>query len=276
LKIAHISDSGKTVLGLVNESKLRPLAFEGDIMDFIEDPPDPEFRGPPVSIEKVRLEPAVPRPSKIIAIGLNYMDHVRESKGEAPDAPLVFGKFPSSLAGHGQDITWDPSITRKVDFEAELAVVIGRKARNLARDEAMGAVFGYTCANDVSARDLQFGDGQWIRGKSMDTFCPLGPWITTADEIPDPHDLPLTCRVNGSVMQESNTSQMIFRVPDLLCYLSRHFTLLPGDVILTGTPQGVGAFRHPSVYLKDGDTVEVEIRGLGTLINSCRTVSRNR
>jgi 2-keto-4-pentenoate hydratase/2-oxohepta-3-ene-1,7-dioic acid hydratase in catechol pathway len=276
MKIAQYRESGRTRLGLVAGETLTPCTFSGDLIDLIEQGGDPTAAGTPVPLEKVELAPPVTRPSKIIAIGLNYMDHVRESKGTVPDAPLVFAKFPSSLAAHGTAVTWDPAVTAKVDFEAELALVVGREASWIPEEEALDAVFGYTCGNDVSARDLQFGDGQWVRGKSLDTFCPLGPWVVTADEIPDPHGLDIRCRVNGTVMQESRTDQMIFRVPRLLSYLSRHFTLRPGDVILTGTPHGVGAFREPSVYLRDGDEVVVEIERIGSLVNPCRTLSRGR
>ena len=161
-------------------------------------------------------------------------------------------------------------MTQKVDYEAELAVIIGREVCNATEEEAMGSVFGYTCGNDVSARDLQFGDGQWVRGKSLDTFCPLGPWVVTTDEVKDPHALGIRCWLNGELMQDSHTSRMIFHVPALVSFLSRHFTLLPGDVIMTGTPSGVGAFRDPSVYLKDGDEVVVEIEGVGRLVNTCK------
>lgn len=275
MKIAQYTESGKTFLGIVTGNSVTPCNYRGDLVDFITNPVELESSGPPVPLARITLAPPVSRPSKIIAIGLNYMDHVRESKGEVPDAPMVFAKFPSSLTGHGGAVTWDPAVTAKVDFEAELAVVIGRKTSHAGDEESMDSVFGYTCANDVSARDLQFGDGQWVRGKSLDTFCPLGPWIVTREEIPDPHNLSLTCRVNGRIMQESNTGRMIFRIPALLSYLSRHFTLLPGDVVLTGTPHGVGAFRKPSLYLKDGDEVEVGIEGIGSLINPCRTISRS-
>ncbi|MBW1645413.1 MAG: fumarylacetoacetate hydrolase family protein, partial [Deltaproteobacteria bacterium] len=221
-------------------------------------------------LDGLRLAPPVARPGKIIAIGLNYRDHAAEGKAEVPAAPLVFAKFPSSVVGPGEPIRWDLEVTRKVDFEAELAVVIGRRLGRCTRDEARAAIYGYTCANDVSARDLQFGDGQWVRGKSLDTFCPLGPWLVTRDEIADPQDLEISCRVNGRLMQNSNTSRMIFPVDYLVHYLARHFTLFPGDVILTGTPAGVGVFRQPSVYLQDGDLVAVEIAGIGRLVNPCR------
>jgi 2-keto-4-pentenoate hydratase/2-oxohepta-3-ene-1,7-dioic acid hydratase in catechol pathway len=159
-----------------------------------------------------------------------------------------------------------------VDFEAELAVVIGKKIHRCHKPEVMEAVFGYTCANDVSARDLQFGDRQWVRGKSLDTFCPIGPWIVTPEEIPDPQSLGIRCWLNGKLMQDSNTRMMIFTLPELILFISDNFTLLPGDIILTGTPHGVGAFREPSVYMHDGDEIVVEIESISRLVNICKVV----
>jgi 2-keto-4-pentenoate hydratase/2-oxohepta-3-ene-1,7-dioic acid hydratase in catechol pathway len=159
-----------------------------------------------------------------------------------------------------------------VDYEAELGVVIGTTARRVSAEGAYAYVAGYTCLNDVSARDLQFGDKQWVRGKSLDTFCPMGPWLVTRDELPDPHTLAIRCSVNGELLQDSNTSELIFGVPELVSFLSHAFTLLPGDVIATGTPSGVGVFRKPPRFLKDGDAVVVEIEGIGRLENSCRTL----
>lgn len=274
MKLAQIDHEGKLKPAIIQGDVCLPCDFQGDLVDAMGDVSRlPEATGAPISLEEVRFLPAVTRPSKIVAIGLNYMDHVRESKGKVPDSPLVFAKFPNALAAHRHSIVWDPAVTQKVDFEAELAVVIGRTACCISENEALDAVFGYTCGNDVSARDLQFGDGQWVRGKSLDTFCPLGPWVVTPDEIPDPHDLAIACRVNGHTMQESRTDQMIFRVPRLLSYLSRHFTLQPGDVVLTGTPHGVGAFRDPAVYLQNGDEVAVDIEHIGCLVNFCVTRS---
>jgi len=269
MKIAQFDDQGRTSVALIQGTDLLPLEFQGDLVDFLSAGAGLETSGAAIPLDAISFAPAVSRPSKIIAIGLNYMDHVRESKGTVPKEPLVFAKFPSSLAAHRDRIMWDSAVTAKVDFEAELAVVMGHRVSRSTEEEAMAAVFGYTCGNDVSARDLQFGDGQWVRGKSLDTFCPLGPWIVTADEIPDPHSLSISCSVNGRTMQESRTDQMIFRLPVLISYLSRHFTLLPGDVILTGTPHGVGAFRDPSIYLRNGDEVVVEIEKIGRLVNTC-------
>lgn len=270
MKIAQFYDIDRIRLGLVLSDSLIPLIFNGDMIDFIDrcELPLTEKKGIP--LEQVKLAPPVIRPSKIIAIGLNYQDHVKESHGSLLETPLIFAKFPNSLAGHGEDISWDTNITQKVDYEAELAVVIGKKVSACKKSEAMSAVFGYTCANDVSARDLQFGDGQWIRGKSLDSFCPMGPWIVTPDDITDPNDLKITCRLNDRVMQKSTTRHMIFDIPALISFISQHFTLLPGDIILTGTPHGVGAFRKPPVFMKHGDQVTIEIEGIGKLSNPCK------
>jgi 2-keto-4-pentenoate hydratase/2-oxohepta-3-ene-1,7-dioic acid hydratase in catechol pathway len=209
-------------------------------------------------------------PSKIVAVGKNYIEHAQETKAAVPDHPIIFTKFTTAIIGARDAVTWDPALTGRVDFEAELAVVIGKTARRVPQAEALDYVFGYTCANDISARDLQYGDGQWVRGKSLDTFCPLGPWLVTADELPDPQRLGIRCLLNGQTMQDSNTGRMIFSVAYLVSFLSHAFTLLPGDIILTGTPDGVGAFREPPVYLKDGDEIVVEIDGVGRLVNYCR------
>ncbi len=211
-------------------------------------------------------------PSKIIAIGLNYRDHCEEQNVSPPERPTVFAKFPSSLLRPGGVIQWSPQLTQQVDYEAELAVIIGRVAKNVRAHEAYYYVFGYTAANDVSARDLQRSDKQWVRAKSLDTFCPLGPWIVTQDEIGDPMNLSVRCRVNGELRQNGHTSGMIFDVPYLIEFLSQAFTLLPGDIILTGTPAGVGIFRDPPLLLQDGDSVTVEIERIGQLTNTCKVL----
>jgi 2-keto-4-pentenoate hydratase/2-oxohepta-3-ene-1,7-dioic acid hydratase in catechol pathway len=271
MKIAQYYDKDRIRLGRIEGENLIPIDFQGDMIDFINSRSDLRDSGEPVSIDGIRFAPPVSRPSKIIGIGLNYMDHINESKGKVPEIPMIFAKFPNTLLGHKGQITWNSNLTRKVDFEAELAVIIGKEIYECPEDGAMEGVFGYTCANDVSARDLQFGDGQWVRGKSPDTFCPLGPWIVTPEEIVDPHSLGIKSLLNGRIMQDSNTSLMLFKLPSLISFLSRSFTLVPGDVILTGTPHGVGCFREPSVYMKDGDEIVVEIEGVGRLENSCRT-----
>jgi 2-keto-4-pentenoate hydratase/2-oxohepta-3-ene-1,7-dioic acid hydratase in catechol pathway len=220
-------------------------------------------------LSQVTLLAPLLRPTKVVAIGQNYADHCREQHVEPPKVPIIFCKFPSAIIGPGAVIRWDPALTRQVDYEAELAVVIGRTARHVSAAEALDYVAGYTLCNDISARDLQFGDGQWVRGKSLDTFCPLGPWLVTRDEVADPQALAIRCTINGRVMQDSFTSEMIFRVPELVEFCSRAFTLLPGDVIATGTPHGVGHFRKPPAYLKDGDVVTIEVQDIGQLTNRC-------
>jgi 2-keto-4-pentenoate hydratase/2-oxohepta-3-ene-1,7-dioic acid hydratase in catechol pathway len=215
-----------------------------------------------------RLHAPVPDPSKIVCIGLNYRDHAIEGGKAIPTEPVVFAKFPNALVGHGSPIVL-PSISQKVDYEAELVVVIGRKAKNVSVDEALQYVAGYTIGHDVSARDWQFRgeERQWTIGKTFDTFGPMGPHLVTADEVPDPHNLPIRLRLNGQVMQNSNTKEFIFPVPVLIAHLSKVMTLEPGDLIFTGTPPGVGSARKPPVWLKEGDDVEVEIEGLGVLRN---------
>ena len=222
-----------------------------------------------LSLGDVTLLAPVPEPSKVIAIGQNYMDHCREQGVEPPTLPVIFTKFSTSVIGPGAEIRWDPELTSSVDYEVELAVVIGRVVRRVSAADALDYIAGYTVCNDVSARDLQFGDKQWVRGKSLDTFCPLGPWIVTKDEIADPQNLNVRTTLNGEVMQDSNTREMIFGVQYLVEFASRAFTLLPGDVIITGTPPGVGVFRSPSVFLKDGDEISVGIEGIGRLTNRC-------
>lgn len=207
------------------------------------------------------------QPGKIVAIGLNYRDHAREAGIEPPAEPLVFAKFPSAVIGPEKPIVVDRRYAQRVDWEVELAVVIGRRMRGVDTARALDHVFGYTVANDVSARDVQFGDGQWTRGKSFDTFCPLGPVVVTADEVPDPQAIQLTTRVNGDTVQRSSTSEMIFGVAELLAYCSRCFSLEPGDVVLTGTPWGCGEFMTPPRSLQPGDVVEVEAAGIGVLRN---------
>jgi len=206
---------------------------------------------------------------KIVCVGLNYRDHAGESKMELPKAPLLFGKFANTLCGDGDSILLPDGIGH-VDAEAELAVVIGERASHVPESNAFDVIAGYTCANDVSARDAQFGDGQWFRGKGMDTFCPIGPRIVEAGEF-DPSDVRVQQRLNGDVLQDSRTSDLIFDVPTLVAYVTKAITLEPGDLILTGTPQGVGVFREPKIMLAPGDVVEVEVEGIGVLRNDVRT-----
>ena len=223
-----------------------------------------------VALGDVKLLAPITNPNKVIAIGLNYLDHIRESNAQTPKIPIMFTKYTSAIIGDGDAIHWDPNETAKVDWEVELAVVIGKRAYRISEESVFDYVVGYTVCNDVSARDLQSERGdQWIRGKSMDTFCPLGPCIVTKDEIADPLNLKLRTLVNGQTMQDSNTSELLFKIPHLVAYLSRAFTLLPGDVIITGTPPGVGMGKKPPIFLKHGDVVSVEIDGIGKLTNPC-------
>lgn len=211
-------------------------------------------------------------PPAILCIGLNYKAHAAEAGMDLPKFPVLFMKNPASVTGHGAPIVIPASCRDplQVDYEVELAVVIGKAAKNVPVEHALDVVLGYTIANDVSARRWQgsAGAGQWVRAKSFDTFCPMGPVLVTADEVPDPDSLDLNCMLNGAVMQKSNTSDLIFPVRQLISFLSEDTTLVPGTVILTGTPSGVGFTRNPPVYLKPGDRIEMTIERLGTLVNT--------
>ena len=207
----------------------------------------------------------IERPGKIVCVGLNYRDHAEEQGAELPAEPLLFAKFPNALIGPGEPIVIPPLVT-KCDYEAELGVVIGSRVRNVSKENAFEAVLGYLCANDVSARDLQFSDGQWTRGKSVDTFCPVG-LLVAAEEISDPHDLRIRAIVSGEVLQDSTTANLIFGVDDVIAHATKTMTLEPGDLILTGTPAGVGVFRDPQRLLQPGDEVTIEIEGVGSLTN---------
>jgi acylpyruvate hydrolase len=208
----------------------------------------------------------VPRPGKILCIGLNYRDHAAESNMPLPQKPVVFSKFSTCVIAPGEPVVL-PSVSQQVDYEAELAVVIGRRAKHVSADRAYHYVFGYTAFNDVTARDFQFGDGQWQRGKSCDTFAPMGQSIVSADAVPDPHKLPIKMKLNGEIMQDSNTDQLIFGVPALIEFITQTITLEPGDVIATGTPAGVGFARKPPVFLKPGDEMQVIIEGVDGVNN---------
>jgi 5-carboxymethyl-2-hydroxymuconate isomerase len=207
----------------------------------------------------------IERPGKIVCVGLNYRDHAEEQGVELPMEPLLFAKWPTSLIGPGEPIVIPPIVT-KADYEAELGVVIGARVKGVSKENALEAVRGYVCANDVSARDLQFADGQWTRGKSPDTFCPVGP-LVPASEIADPHALRIRAIVSGEVLQDSTTANLIFGIDEIVSHASQTATLEPGDLILTGTPAGVGVFRDPQRLLRPGDEVTIEIEGIGELTN---------
>ena len=223
----------------------------------------------PIDAKSVRLAAPVPDPQKVICVGLNYADHARESGMEPPPEPVIFNKFPSTVCAH-EDAIILPKNSEQVDYEAELVVVIGEGGRDIPASQAKRHIAGYCCGHDVSARDWQLHKpgGQWLMGKTFDTFAPFGPWLVTADEVPDDGDLSVKLRLNGETMQDSSTKQFIFSVAEVIEYVSSVATLEPGDLIFTGTPPGVGMARKPPVFLKPGDTVEVEIEGLGTLRNN--------
>jgi 5-carboxymethyl-2-hydroxymuconate isomerase len=275
MRLAHLKDAERP-LAVVDGDRVAALSLDGiaTIDELIAAGPDawdsarsaaPDGGGEP--LRPGLLAAPLTAPSKIACVGLNYHDHCRETGMEPPERPLIFAKFNSSLAGPDTPIEWPEGLTSQVDWEAELAVVIGRRVKAAGESEALDAIFGYTAANDVSARDLQFSDQQWVRGKSLDTFCPVGPVIVTPDEFGDPQDKRLLARVNGETMQDSTTAEMIFGVAEIVSFLSRACTLEPGDLILTGTPWGVGGFRDPPIFLAPGDTVEIEVEGVGILQN---------
>ena len=235
---------------------------------FAAERPELQTDSGPISLPAslVTLLAPVGDPQKIICIGQNYRDHCAEQNQPLPERAIIFSKFPTALIGPNANIVL-PRISEQVDYEAELAFVIGKRAKHIAEAEAKDYIAGYMCLNDVSARDIQFSDKQWVRGKTFDTFAPTGPALVTADEISDPHDLDISLTLNGQTMQSSNTSNLIFGVYYLVSYLSQGITLEPGDIVTTGTPGGVGIFRNPPVLLKPGDSVSVTIESLGTLTN---------
>jgi 2-keto-4-pentenoate hydratase/2-oxohepta-3-ene-1,7-dioic acid hydratase in catechol pathway len=273
MKFATYTYKDRTRTGVIDGDRIYTTASADTMQFMIRRGMTPTRAHDYFPLEAVKLEVPV-RPGKIIAIGRNYAEHAKETGNEPPPAPIIFAKFPSSLIAHNETITWKESITKQVDWEGELAVVIGKKAKDVSEEDAMNYIFGYTIANDVSARDLQLRiDSQWTRGKSLDTFCPLGPWLVTRDEIPDPHNLSVKTEVNGELRQDGNTKDFIFNIPYLISYCSRMFTLEPGDLILTGTPSGVGEGMKPPVYLKDGDVVNITIDGIGQLSNPCKVIN---
>jgi len=259
VKIARFEDSnGNICYGIVDDGSSQTA-------ELIAGGPFDEFRPTGRSVAIRRLLAPVDPPN-VIAIGFNYRDHVKETGTAVPERPLIFLKATTSVVGPGKPIVLPTVAPDEVDYEAELAVVIGKRCRQIEPDQVEQFIAGYTCLNDVSARDCQFKDKQYARGKSFDTFCPLGPWLVTTDEI-DPSDLAIRTIINGEVMQDSRTSNLIFPVPELVSYLSRQFTLLPGTVIATGTPPGVGFARKPPRFLRSQDEVVIEIEGIGQLRN---------
>jgi len=268
MKLVFFQNKDQLKLGSLKPDQKIDCLEATDLLTAIENPSQLKPAGAELNLGDVDLLAPISGMEKVICIGANYADHAREMGGEPPKIPVVFSKFASSIIGPGVDIEL-PSISDQVDFEAELVVVIGKGGKDIPRDSALEHVFGYCCGNDISARDWQKGKpgGQWLLGKTFDTFAPLGPMVVTADEIPDPHNLQIQLRLNGEVMQDSNTSYLIFPIDQLISHISQFVTLKPGDLIFTGTPPGVGAGRKPPLFLKAGDQLEVEIEGLGILQN---------
>jgi 2-keto-4-pentenoate hydratase/2-oxohepta-3-ene-1,7-dioic acid hydratase in catechol pathway len=283
MKLVTFSNNGATRLGALRSQNGRQQVIDlnqanasvpADMIAFLEagdsalqaaqkalDQAATEF-----DLSQVKLLAPIPRPGKIICIGLNYSDHAAETGQPIPQYPIIFSKYSNTVIGPNEGIIL-PRVTEQVDYEAELGFVIGKRARYVSEGAAMGYVAGYLPINDVSARDYQMRTSQWTMGKTFDTFAPMGPALVTADEIPDPHDLDIRLTINGEVLQDSNTCNLIFGIPQLVAALSEVMTLEPGDVVATGTPPGVGMARKPQRWLKPGDVVDIEIEGLGTLSN---------
>lgn len=288
MKLVTFNYSGKVEVGAIREDQIINLSdFAGDMISLIEmvhgeiEQLKDQIESIPngIPVESVELLAPIPEPRRnVMCLGLNYAEHAEEHysasgrQTELPEYPIVFTKAPSSVNGPYADIPYDPTITQELDWEVELAVIIGRKGKNIPVEEAMDYVFGYTVLNDVSARDLQRRHKQFFKGKSLDGACPMGPWIVTADELTDPHHLRVTSRVNGFVKQDSNTAMMIFDVPSIINHMSCGMTLLPGDIIATGTPSGVGFARQPPEFLQSGDVVECEVEGIGIIRNKVASV----
>src|ERR1700685_1193203 len=232
------------------------------VENFVYSPPDNAKR----LLQDVQLLAPIPRPRKLICVGLNYRDHAEETGTQIPKVPTIFNKFPTAVIGPGAKVVL-PKVSKAPDYEAEFAFVIGPGGRNIAAEDWEKHVFGYTLVNDVTARDYQRATSQWLMGKTFDTFAPMGPWIMTADEIADPHDLDIQMEINGEILQDSNTRELIFKIPDLIAFLSSVFTLEPGAIVSTGTPAGVGFARKPPRYLHAGDQMTVRMPALGELRN---------
>jgi 2-keto-4-pentenoate hydratase/2-oxohepta-3-ene-1,7-dioic acid hydratase in catechol pathway len=268
---------GASFLGvLTDENNVCELPFEGSMRDLIVRCADAEWlaqiektvsqKGSTYALSEIRLKAPLSNPEKMIFVGLNYYDHAKESNMAVPKVPILFPKYNNSIVGPDDDVIIPQEVTQ-CDYEVELAFVIGKTASHVPLESAMDHVFGYTIINDVSARDIQLHEGQWTRGKAIDTFAPMGPCIVTQDEIPDPQQLRLSLKLNSETMQDSNTRELIFDIPYLVSFLSQTIRLSPGDIISTGTPPGVGMGKNPQMWLKDGDVTEAYVEGIGTLKN---------
>ncbi|MGI8773134.1 MAG: fumarylacetoacetate hydrolase family protein [Acidobacteriaceae bacterium] len=284
MKLITFEDAdGSRRPGLIDESGVYDLSELGyaDTLAFIQEEKSAleraqvllSSRKTKMPAERVHLLPPITAPPRIFCIGLNYRDHAAESKMEVPKVPTVFMKLPSSIVGPGADIVL-PQQSQQPDYEAELALVIGKKGRDISSDNWREYVFGYTIVNDVSARDVQLATSQWTLGKSFPTFCPCGPWIVTADEAGDPHSMDIQLSINGEVLQHSNTRELIFTIPDLLAHISSIVALEPGDIISTGTPQGVGLGRTPQRWLRPDERIDIDIERIGRLTNHTRAQAR--
>jgi 2-keto-4-pentenoate hydratase/2-oxohepta-3-ene-1,7-dioic acid hydratase in catechol pathway len=246
---------------------LKPMGFDS-LLQFIESGTTigNSVSGSKYRLADVQLLAPIPRPKKLICVGLNYRDHAEETGAQIPKVPTIFNKFATAVIGPGANVVL-PKVSKAPDYEAEFAFIIGQGGRNIAADDWKKHVFGYTLVNDVTARDYQRATTQWLMGKTFDTFAPMGPWIVTAEEIADPHDLDIQMEINGEILQDSNTRELIFKIPDLIAFLSSVFTLEPGDIVSTGTPAGVGFARKPPRYLHAGDQMTVRIPPIGELHN---------
>lgn len=283
MKLVTFTHNGRTAIGAVMHDQIVDLSHLAlDMQAFIELGAEGlaaaqktiATAGQTIPLTAVHLLAPIPIPRRnVICLGLNYSEHVKESysargqEAKLPEVPVVFTKATTAVNGPTDPIPYDPAVTTQLDWEVELAVIMGRAGKNIPAAAAMDYVYGYTVLNDISARDLQMAGKQYFKGKSLDGACPIGPWIVTADELPDPHNLRLTCRVNGVVKQDGRTDIMIFNIPATIAYLSLGMTLLPGDIIATGTPDGVGFARTPPEFLQPGDVLESEIEGIGVLRN---------
>ncbi len=278
MRLVTFSNGGAACAGLLSGDQildLEPAGFSG-VRSFLDGGAEAIAKagellanpGAAIPAAEAKLHTPIPDAEKFICIGLNYRDHAIESGMEIPDTPIVFTKYRNAIIGPGEPIEIPP-VSSEVDYEAEFAFVIGKTAKNVAAADWEEYVFGYTIVNDVSARDYQLATSQWTIGKTFDTFGPTGPSIVSKDEVADPHNLRISLKLNGQVLQDSSTDQLIFRIPDLLEYLTKVMTLVPGDIISTGTPPGVGFARKPPVFMKPGDEVIVKVEGLGELRNPC-------
>ena len=272
MKIISFSSQGEQQLGIVEDDLVYPSGMRVELASLLRrdnglaDLYRMGRKKKPLPLGKVKILAPVTNPQKFICVALNYMDHCLENHIPPPKSPVIFAKYASAIIGHNDPIV-HPRITKMLDYEVELAVIIGKKGKKISEAKAYDYVAGYTICNDVSARDVQMGDGQYTRGKTSDTFAPLGPWLVTHDEIGDPQDLHLRCLLNDKVLQDSNTRKMIFKIPYLLSFVSQAITLLPGDVLATGTPHGVGYCRKPRLFMKPGDVVQLEVEKIGKLVN---------